>query len=333
MAENKRKNILEIKNMHTYFFTDNGVIKSVDGVDITLREGSTLGIVGESGSGKSVTALSVMNLLMETKGKVVEGEIIFDGKDIVKLSNEDKRKLRGSQIAMIFQEPMTSLNPVLKIGDQIIEPIRLHTKLTKAEAKAKAFDMLNKINIPRAERIMNEYPFQLSGGQRQRIMIAMALVCNPKILIADEPTTALDVTIQAQILELMKELKDIIGTSIMFITHDLGVVAEICDEVVVMYCGRVVESADVYSIFENTKHPYTKGLIASIPKLGEHIERLESIPGNVPNPKSMPKGCKFSPRCKEAISICIEKEPEFFEYPDGHKSRCWLCKKEYGGEL
>jgi oligopeptide/dipeptide ABC transporter ATP-binding protein len=333
MSENKIRNVLEIKNMHTYFFTDNGTVKSVDGVDITLKEGSTLGIVGESGSGKSVTALSIMNLLMDTKGKVVEGEIIFNGKDIVKISDEEKRKLRGSQIAMIFQEPMTSLNPVLKIGDQITESILLHTKSTKAEAKAKAIDMLNKIGIPRAERIINDYPFQLSGGMRQRVMIAMALVCNPKILIADEPTTALDVTIQAQILDIMKQLKEMIGTSIIFITHDLGVVAEICDEVVVMYCGRVVESGDVYSIFENTKHPYTKGLLASIPKLGEHIERLESISGNVPNPKHMPNGCKFAPRCKDVMSICTEKEPDFFEYPNGHRSRCWLCKKEYGGEL
>ena len=244
-----RKNILEIKNMHTYFFTDNGVVKSVDGVDIELKEGSTLGIVGESGSGKSVTALSVMGLLMGTTGKVVEGQILLDGRDITNLSAEERRKIRGNQISMIFQEPMTSLNPVMKIGDQLVEAIKMHQNKTKEEAQSMAVEMLKKTGLPRVERIVNEYPFQLSGGQRQRVMIAMALVCNPKILIADEPTTALDVTIQAQIIDLMNHLKKEIGTSIMFITHDLGVVAETCDEVVVMYCGRVVEKGNVYDIF------------------------------------------------------------------------------------
>lgn len=208
----------------------------------------------------------------------------------------------------------------------------LHQKVSKSEAQQKAIEMLKMTGIPRVDRIMNEYPFQISGGQRQRIMIAMALVCNPKILIADEPTTALDVTIQAQILNLMQDLKEKIGTSILFITHDLGVVAEICDEVVVMYCGRVVESADVFSIFEKPRHPYTQGLLDSIPKLGEHVEMLDSIPGNVPNPKYMPKGCKFAPRCKFAMEICKEEEPRFYEYENGHKSRCWLCDKKYGGE-
>lgn len=291
-----RKNILEIKNMHTYFFTDNGVVKSVDGVDIELKEGSTLGIVGESGSGKSVTALSVMGLLMGTTGKVVEGQILLDGRDITNLSAEERRKIRGNQISMIFQEPMTSLNPVMKIGDQLVEAIKMHQNKTKQEAREMAVEMLKKTGLPRVERIVNEYPFQLSGGQRQRVMIAMALVCNPKILIADEPTTALDVTIQAQIIDLMNHLKQEIGTSIMFITHDLGVVAETCDEVVVMYCGRVVEKGNVYDIFGQTAHPYTQGLLRSIPKLGEHVEELDSIPGNVPNPKYMPKGCKFAPR-------------------------------------
>ena len=237
----EKKNILEIKNMHTYFFTDNGVVKSVDGVDIELKKGSTLGIVGESGSGKSVTALSVMGLLAGTTGKVVEGEILLDGQDILKLSEDERRKLRGKEISMVFQEPMTSLNPVMKIGKQIMESIILHQNLSKEEAKKKTIDILTKTGLPRVDRIVNEYPFQLSGGQRQRVMIAMALVCNPKILIADEPTTALDVTIQAQILDLMNQLKKDSGTSIIFITHDLGVVAEVCDEVVVMYCGRVVE--------------------------------------------------------------------------------------------
>lgn len=322
-----RKNILEIKNMHTYFFTDNGVVKSVDGVDIELKEGSTLGIVGESGSGKSVTALSVMGLLMGTTGKVVEGQILLDGRDITNLSAEERRKIRGNQISMIFQEPMTSLNPVMKIGDQLVEAIKMHQSKTKQEAREMAVEMLKKTGLPRVERIVNEYPFQLSGGQRQRVMIAMALVCNPKILIADEPTTALDVTIQAQIIDLMNHLKEEIGTSIMFITHDLGVVAETCDEVVVMYCGRVVEKGNVYDIFGQTAHPYTQGLLRSIPKLGEHVEELDSIPGNVPNPKYMPKGCKFAPRCEHATERCREEEPGFFDLGNGHLSRCWLCER------
>lgn len=322
-----RKNILEIKNMHTYFFTDNGVVKSVDGVDIELKEGSTLGIVGESGSGKSVTALSVMGLLMGTTGKVVEGQILLDGRDITNLSAEERRKIRGNQISMIFQEPMTSLNPVMKIGDQLVEAIKMHQNKTKQEAREMAVEMLKKTGLPRVERIVNEYPFQLSGGQRQRVMIAMALVCNPKILIADEPTTALDVTIQAQIIDLMNHLKQEIGTSIMFITHDLGVVAETCDEVVVMYCGRVVEKGNVYDIFGQTAHPYTQGLLRSIPKLGEHVEELDSIPSNVPNPKYMPKGCKFAPRCEHATERCREEEPGFFDLGNGHLSRCWLCER------
>ena len=325
--------LLDIKNLDTYFYTDNGVVKSVDGVDITLKKGSTLGIVGESGSGKSVTALSVMSLLMGTRGKIVDGSILLDGKDIVNISEEEKRKLRGGEIAMIFQEPMTSLNPVLKIGDQISEAITEHFKVSKKEAMDRTVEMLEKISIPRANKIVGEYPFQLSGGMRQRIMIAMALVCNPKILIADEPTTALDVTIQAQILDLINELKKISGTSVIFITHDLGVIAEICDEVVVMYCGRVVESADVYSIFKTPMHPYTQGLLTSMPRLGNHVEMLESIPGNVPNPKHMPDGWKFEPRCVKAFNKCREEEPPFFTYPNGQKSRCWLCKKEFGGEV
>lgn len=326
-------NILTIKDLKTYFFTDNGVIKSVDGVNIELKRGSTLGIVGESGSGKSVTALSLMHLLYGTQGKIVNGEIILDGEDIVNISEKEKRNLRGNKIAMIFQEPMTSLNPVLKIGDQIMEGLIQHLKVSKAEAKERTIDMLKMTGISRAETLINEYPFQLSGGMRQRIMIAMALVCNPKILIADEPTTALDVTIQAQILDLMRKLKAEIGTSIIFITHDLGVVAEMCDDVVVMYCGRVVESGNVISIFKSPKHPYTQGLLNSIPRLGENAERLDSIPGNVPNPKYMPVGCKFEPRCKMALPICKEKEPLFYDVGENHKSKCWLCDKKYGGEV
>ena len=325
--ENTNNNILEIKNLHTYFYTDSGVIKSVDGVDIELREGTTLGIVGESGSGKSVTALSVMGLLM---GKVAEGEILFEGRDLTKLDDEERRKMRGEKISMIFQEPMTSLNPVMKIGDQITECILMHNNISKQEAWDKAVEMLKLTGVPRVERMMKEYPFQLSGGQRQRVMIAMALVCKPKILIADEPTTALDVTIQAQILDLMENLKQKTGTSILFITHDLGVVAEVCDDVVVMYSGRVVEKGDVRSIFASPSHPYTKGLLASIPKLGECAEELESIPGNVPNPKYMPQGCKFAPRCSCAFDKCREEEPGFYDVGEGHMSRCWLCEKKGG---
>ena len=327
----ENNNILEIKNMHTYFFTDNGTVKSVDGVDIELKKGATLGIVGESGSGKSVTALSLMGLLMGTTGKVVEGEILLEGKDILKCSDEERREMRGRDISMIFQEPMTSLNPVMKIGDQIMENILLHQKVSKEEAKHMTIGILKKTGLPRVEKMINEYPFQLSGGQRQRVMIAMALVCNPKILIADEPTTALDVTIQAQILDLMNRLKKDIGTSILFITHDLGVVAEVCDDVVVMYCGRVVEKSNVYDLFKNPSHPYTEGLLASIPKMGEEVEELESIPGNVPNPKYMPKGCKFAPRCKYATERCHEEEPGFFDLGNGHQSKCWRCEDMKGG--
>ena len=324
--ENTNNNILEIKNLHTYFYTDSGVIKSVDGVDIGLREGSTLGIVGESGSGKSVTALSVMGLLMGTTGKVAEGEILFEGRDLTKLDDEERRKMRGEKISMIFQEPMTSLNPVMKIGDQITECILMHNNISKQEAWDKAVEMLKLTGVPRVERMMKEYPFQLSGGQRQRVM----MVCKPKILIADEPTTALDVTIQAQILDLMENLKQKTGTSILFITHDLGVVAEVCDDVVVMYSGRVVEEGGVRSIFASPSHPYTKGLLASIPKLGECAEELESIPGNVPNPKYMPQGCKFAPRCSCAFDKCREEEPGFYDVGGGHMSRCWLCEKKGG---
>lgn len=330
MSELNSDIILSIKNLHTYFFTDKEVIKSVEGVNFNLKKGSTLGIVGESGSGKSVTALSIMNLLSGTTGKVVDGSILLEGRNLVDLSDEEKRKLRGKEIAMIFQEPMTSLNPVLTIGEQITEAIIEHFKISKSEAIERTIKILEEISIPRAEKIINEYPFQLSGGMRQRVMIAMALVCDPKILIADEPTTALDVTIQAQILDLIGRLKEIAGTSVIFITHDLGVVAEVCDEVIVMYCGRVVEKGDVFSIFKNPKHPYTKGLINSIPKLGEHVEILESIPGNVPNPKYMPKGCKFEPRCAYSMDICKEEEPPYFNFPNAQSSRCWLCKDECG---
>lgn len=329
---NEKKHILEIKNLHTYFYTDEGVIKSVDGVDIELKKGATLGIVGESGSGKSVTALSVMSLLTGTRGKVTEGEILLNGADIVRISEAEKRRIRGEKVSMIFQEPMTSLNPVIKIGKQLMECVLQHENVSRKEAYEKAENMLRSTGVPRVERMMKEYPFQLSGGQRQRVMIAMALICKPEVLIADEPTTALDVTIQAQILDLMEHLKKATGTSILFITHDLGVVAEICDEVAVMYCGRVVEKGDAVSIFASPSHPYTKGLLGSIPKLGLQAEELETIPGNVPNPRDMPAGCKFAPRCREAIDLCSQKEPGFYDMGNGHVSRCWLCRKEGGEE-
>ena len=326
MMSEQKELVLEVKNLSTYFFTDNGVVKAVDGIDFELEKGSTLGIVGESGSGKSVTSLSIMGLLMDTTGKVVNGEILFEGKDLTKLSDKEHRKIKGNEIAMIFQEPMTSLNPVLTIGEQIIEVLMLHQKLDRKQAREKAIEILKETGLPRVESMMDEYPYQLSGGQRQRVMIAIALVCNPKILIADEPTTALDVTIQAQILDLMQRLKEKVGTSIIFITHNLGVVAEICDHVVVMYCGRVVESGDVFSIFKEPAHPYTRGLLASIPRLGIHVDELDSIPGNVPNPKHMPAGCKFAPRCSLATQRCTEEEPPLFQLPNGVKSRCWLCE-------
>ena len=336
----EKENLLEVRNLKTYFFTDNGVIKAVDDLSFDLKEGSTLGIVGESGSGKSVTALSIMGLFRGTTGKVVDGTIMFAGRDRTKepvdlasLSEEEHRKIRGAEISMIFQEPMTSLNPVMKIGRQLQEAIILHQHVSESEAKKIAIEMLKETGLPRVESMIDEYPYQLSGGQRQRVMIAMALVCNPKILIADEPTTALDVTIQAQIIDLMLKLKEKLGMSIIFITHSLGVVAEICDQVIVMYCSRAMETGSAIDIFKNPKHPYTKGLMQAIPILGQYTDRLYTIPGNVPNPRHMPKGCKFQPRCDVAMPICAEEEPPFFDYGDGHTSRCWLCSKKYGGEL
>lgn len=318
--------ILKVTKLKTHFFTDQGEIKAVDGVTFTIHKGETIGIVGESGSGKSVTSLSLMRLLDNTSGKVVDGTIMFDKKDLLSLSESEMRKIRGNSMAMIFQEPMTSLNPVYKIGKQLTESIILHLKLNKHEAQLHAVNILKQIGIPRANEIMDDYPHQLSGGMRQRIMIAMAMSCNPKVLIADEPTTALDVTIQAQILDLMKQLRKTSETSILLITHDLGVVAEMCSHVIVMYAGKIVEESDVYSIFKNPQHPYTKGLLKSIPKLGQPKEKLVSISGNVPTPDQMPIGCKFSPRCPSAMDICFKKEPAFYNINKTHKSRCWLHK-------
>ncbi|MCX7694271.1 MAG: ABC transporter ATP-binding protein [Caloramator sp.] len=319
--------LLSIKNLKTYFYTEDGVIKAVDDVSLSIREGETLGVVGESGCGKSITAMSILKLIPNPPGKIVEGEIIFDGKDLTKATDEEIRKIRGNKISVIFQEPMTSLNPVFTIGDQIIEAIVLHQNMNKEKAREKAIDMLKLVGIPRADEVVDAYPHELSGGMRQRAMIAMAMACNPKLLIADEPTTALDVTIQAQILDLMRDLKNKTNTSIMLITHDLGVVAEMADHVVVMYAGKVVEEANVYEIFKNPMHPYTLGLLESKPILNQDKERLNSIPGQVPNPLNMPEGCYFHPRCSKAMDICKKEQPGLCTVKDGHRVACHLYRE------
>lgn len=325
------KRLLEVKDLKVHFFADDGVVKAVDGVSFHIDKGETLAVVGESGSGKSVTSLAAMRLIPMPPGKIVHGEILFRGKDkvvkdLTKLSEAEMRKIRGNDIAMIFQEPMTSLNPVYTVGDQIAEAIVLHQGKSKKEALEIAADMLDLVGIPEPKKRLSNYPHQMSGGMRQRVMIAMALSCNPSLLIADEPTTALDVTIQAQILELMKKLQDEIGMSILFITHNLGVVAEMADRVVVMYGGRAVEEADVVTTFKKPLMPYTMGLLNSIPRLdraAEHKERLEAIPGNVPNPLYMPAGCAFHPRCKYfQAGRCDQEIPPLEDAGGGHMVRC-----------
>ncbi|NLY76328.1 MAG: ABC transporter ATP-binding protein [Firmicutes bacterium] len=315
--------LLEVKNLKTHLYTDEGVIPAVDGVSFTVRRGHTLGIVGESGCGKSITSLSIMRLVPVPPGRYVDGEIIFEGENLLTKSEAEMRQIRGKDISMIFQEPMTSLNPALTIGDQIIETIMVHQQLAKGEARQKAVSMLRLVGIPSSERRIDDYPHQLSGGMQQRVMIAMALSCNPKLLIADEPTTALDVTIQAQILDLMLKLKNELQTSIMIITHDLGVIAEIADEVVVMYAGKIVEKADVKTIFEEPLHPYTIGLLGSVPKLHEEQEQLQTIEGVVPNFMDMPVGCRFHPRCSFARDICQMIEPPFVRIRNEHQVSCW----------
>ncbi|HYF77450.1 MAG TPA: ABC transporter ATP-binding protein [Symbiobacteriaceae bacterium] len=316
--------LVDIRNLKTYFYTEDGVVPAVDGVDLYVKRGETLGVVGESGCGKSVTSLSVMRLIASPPGKIVDGEILFEGEDLVKKSEAEMRKIRGNDISMIFQEPMTSLNPVYTIGDQIGEAIVLHQGLSKKEALDKAIEMLRLVGIPLPERRVHEYPHQLSGGMRQRVMIAMALSCNPKLLIADEPTTALDVTIQAQILELMKKLKKELGMAIMLITHDLGVVAEMCERVVVMYGGKVVEEGDAVSIFKSPLHPYTEGLLQSIPRMDEDVDRLHVIEGVVPNPLHLPEGCRFHPRCPYAIEKCKASQPPLEQVAPGRYVACFL---------
>ncbi|WP_445489943.1 ABC transporter ATP-binding protein [Niallia sp. 03133] len=324
-------NTLEVENLQTAFKTDKGEVISVEEVSFRLKPGETIGIVGESGCGKSVTSLSIMRLLGK-HGYIKKGSVLLNGKDLTKIAEAEMRHIRGNEISMIFQEPMTSLNPVFTIGNQMVELIRLHMDYKAKEAKSYAIEMLKKVGIPRAEVIIDEYPHALSGGMRQRVMIAMALSCKPKLLIADEPTTALDVTIQAQILELMKSLKKESNTSIMMITHDLGVIAEMADKVIVMYAGQVVEEADVFTLFDEPKHPYTKGLIDSIPHLEyEGHQRLYSIPGSVPTLQQMPKGCRFHSRCPFVMEKCVTEKPPHFKIDnkEDHKARCWL----YEGNL
>jgi oligopeptide transport system ATP-binding protein len=316
--------ILEVKDLHISFHTFSGEVQAIRGVDFDLLKGETLAIVGESGSGKSVTTKAIMRLLPESNSEIKNGEILFEGKDLAKLSNKAMQKIRGKDISMIFQDPMTSLNPTMKIGKQIIEPIVKHQNLSKSAAKERAIDLLRLVGIPQPEARFNQYPHQFSGGMRQRVVIAIALACNPKILIADEPTTALDVTIQAQILELMKELQKKIDTSIVFITHDLGVVANVADRVAVMYGGKIVEIGTVDEVFYNPQHPYTWGLISSMPSLDSEDEELYAIPGTPPNLLHPPKGDAFAPRNEYVMKIDLEEQPPMFKVSDTHYAATWL---------
>lgn len=326
------KKLLEVKDLKVEFFTEEGRLPAIDNLSISINEGETLGVVGESGCGKSITALAIMRLL-SSPGKITNGEILFKGQDLVKLREDEIRKVRGNDIAMIFQEPMTSLNPVITIGKQIIEVITTHNKnISKKEAKEKAIEMLKLVKIPMAEKRVNEYSHQLSGGMRQRVMIAIALACNPELLICDEPTTALDVTIQSQILKLINSLKKKTNSSVIMITHDMGVISQMADNVVVMYAGEAVEYTSVRELFRNQLHPYTTGLINSIPRLNEEVEELEVIEGMVPLLSELPKGCLFNTRCKYTKDICREKRPDLIEFKENHKVRCWKYTEEWDKE-
>lgn len=319
--------VLEIKNLKSHFFTAKGEVPAVDGVSISVPAGKIIGIVGESGCGKSMTAMSVMGLLRHP-GKIVDGTIALNGRDITYLSKKELSEVRGNEISMIFQEPMTSLNPVYQVGKQVREAILLHQKMSREEAKQKVIDIFREVGIPEPEKRYYSYPHQLSGGLRQRVMIGMAMVCRPKVMIADEPTTALDVTIEAQILRLMRRLCDEQGTSIILITHNMGVVAELCDYVYVMYAGKVMEQAETFELFENTQHPYTKGLLRSIPKLDGKEDRLYTIEGVVPNLLHLPKGCNFCNRCQQAEKACFEKKPCLYQTSQGHGVRCFQYEQE-----
>ena len=325
--------LLRLEDLRTHFFTDDGVVRAVDGVCFAVPEGETLAVVGESGSGKSVTSLSILRLVAEPPGKIVGGRILFRGQNLLELSPAAMRAIRGKEISMIFQEPMTSLNPVFTCGEQIIETLVLHEKMKRSAARARAIEMLRLVGISSPEQRVDEYPHQMSGGTRQRVMIAMALACKPSMLIADEPTTALDVTIQAQILELLKKLQRELGMAVILITHDLGVVAETADRVAVMYAGQVVEYCDVNAAFRRTLHPYTAGLLHALPRLGEKREALRVIPGNVPDPARFPSGCRFHPRCPVAQERCRESEPPVLTFDGEHQARCWRADEIAAGVL
>jgi peptide/nickel transport system ATP-binding protein len=317
--------LLEVSNLRTYFRTDEGEARAVDGVSFTVEAGEVVGIVGESGSGKSVTSLSILRLIPEPPGRILPGSSVrFKGEELVTASEDRLRQIRGNDIAMIFQEPMTSLNPVYTVGAQIMEALRLHRGLGKREARERAIELLRMVGIADPEARVDAYPHQLSGGMRQRVMIAMALSCEPDLLIADEPTTALDVTIQAQILELLRDLQQRLGMAMILITHDLGVVAQVCDRVLVMYAGEVVEEGSVEQIFRNPRHPYTQGLLQAIPRLGQERDRLATIPGAVPSALAWPTGCRFHPRCPYGWELTAREHPELFDVEPGHRSRCWL---------
>ena len=322
-----QEKLLTVNNLRTEFFSSKkSSVTAINEISFHIDKGEILGLVGESGCGKSVTSLSIMRLLNFTSGKVTKGEVIFEGQDLQQLPEKEMRTIRGGKMSMIFQEPMSSLNPAMRIDKQMIEGIRLHTDLTKEQARERAAKILQQVGIPDPERVLKNYPHQLSGGMSQRVMIAMAMSCNPELLIADEPTTALDVTIQAQILDLMKKIQQEEGMSILLITHDLGVVAEMCSRVIVMYAGEIVEEAPVDSLFNHPSHPYTVGLIASVPKLGSGVKVLPSIPGSVPDLSMLPKGCRFAPRCKYATERCHNEEPSLFEVSPQQKCRCWLAE-------
>jgi oligopeptide/dipeptide ABC transporter ATP-binding protein len=325
--------ILDVRDLKTYFYTEDGVVKAVDGVDFSVKAGQVLGLVGESGCGKSVTSFSILRLV-GVPGKITGGEIFYEGKDLLKLSEAEMVKMRGDRISMIFQQPQSSLNPVFRVGDQVAEVLEIHKGMKRKEAWAKAVELLTLVGIPDPERKVEAYPHEMSGGQAQRVMIAMALALSPKLLIADEPTTALDVTIQAQILDLIRGLREKLDTAVILITHDLGVIAEMADQVAVMYAGEIVEYAEVAPIFARPLHPYTKGLIGSIPVLGKVVDRLEVIPGLVPNLIDLPDGCRFAPRCllreKYGLKICTERKPDLVEIETGHTVRCWLYNSTDG---